>query len=171
MYTSFGSTWHADGKNIVFLSDMKDRYGLYRIDASPSKDLPRLLTDPSYDVLSSPTIAGDFLFYAGNGVNPYEQHVYRLKLSGGKPEQLTNLPGRNAGYPSPDGKHLVFMHSDDTSPNELYVASGKGGKPTRVTNSPLPAFTKRTWTAAAYVSFPSKVDDYTLHARILKPSN
>ncbi len=171
MYTSFGSTWHGDGKNIVFLSDMGDRYGLYKIDASPSKDLPRLLTDPAYDVLSSPTIAGDYLFYAGNGVNPYEQHVYRLKMSGGKPEQLTSLAGRNVGYPSPDGKHLVFLHSDDTSPNELYVMSDKGVKPTRLTNSPLPAFSKRTWTAAEYVSFPSKVDDYTLHARILKPAN
>ena len=63
------------------------------------------------------------------------------------------------------------MHNDDTSPNELYVASTKGGEPTRVTNSPLPAFTKRTWKAAEYVSFPSLVDDYTLHARILKPDN
>jgi dipeptidyl-peptidase-4 len=41
----------------------------------------------------------------------------------------------------------------------------------RVTHSPLPAFTERTWVAAEYVSFPSLVDDYTLHARILKPTN
>ena len=171
MYTSFGSTWHPDGKNVVFLSDMGNRYGLYTIDASPSKDRPKLLTDPTYDVLSSPSIAGDALFYAGNGVNPYEQHIYRLKMSGGKSKQLTQLPGRNVGYPSPDGKQLVFMHSNDISPNELYVVSGKGDKATRITNSPLPAFTKRTWKAAEYVSFPSRVDDYTLHARILKPSN
>ena len=73
MYTSFGSTWHPDGENVVFLSDMGDRYGLYTIDASTSGDSPQLLTDPSYDVLSAPRIAGDALFYAGNGVNPYEQ--------------------------------------------------------------------------------------------------
>jgi len=169
MYTSFGSSWHPDGSNVVFLSDMSDRYGLYTIDASPSKDLPQLLTDPSYDVLSSPIIAGDALFYAGNGVNPYEQHVYRLK-PGAEPEQLTRLPGRNVGYPSPDGRHLVFMHSNDTLPNELYVANNNGADPTRITNSPLPAFTERKWTAAEYVSFPSLVDDYTLHARILKPN-
>ncbi len=171
MYTSFGSSWHPDGQQVVFLSDLGDRYGLYSIDSLSSKDRPQLLTDPSYDVLSSPIIAGDALFYAGNGVNPYEQHVYRLKMSGGKPEQVTQLAGQNIGYPSPDGKHLVFMHSNDTSPPELYVAGSEDGTAKKITHSPLPAFTERTWTAAEYVSFPSLVDDYTLHARILKPTN
>ena len=171
MYTSFGSSWHPDGEKVVFLSDMGDRYGLYTIDASSSKDRPQLLTDPMYDVLSSPIVAGVALFYKGNGVNPYEQHVYRLKTSGGDPEQVTRLAGRNDGYPSPDGRHLVFMHSNDTSPPELYVVSSEGGDAMRVTHSPLPAFTERTWAAAEYVSFPSLVDDYMLHARILKPDN
>ncbi len=170
MYTSFGSTWHPDENKVIFLSDMADRYGLYMIDASPSKDRPKLLTDPSYDVLSSPVLAGDALFYSGNGVNPYEQHVYRLKLSGGDPEQVTTLAGQNSGYPSPDGKHLAFMHSNDTSPPELYVVSREGGDATPITHSPLPSFTQRSWAAAEYVSFPSLVDDYTLHARIIKPT-
>ncbi|MDY2586936.1 S9 family peptidase [Winogradskyella aquimaris] len=171
MYTSFGSNWHPDGKKVVFLSDMGDRYGLYTIDPSKAEDHPQLLTDPSYDVLSVPSIAGDALFYEGNGVNPYEHHVYRLDMSGGKPKQMTRLAGRNVGYPSPDGKQLAFLHSNDISPQELYVVSSENGDATRVTHSPLPAFTERTWTAAEYVSFPSLVDDYTLHARILKPTN
>jgi dipeptidyl-peptidase-4 len=171
MYTSFGSTWHPDGKKVIFLSDMGDRYGLYTIDTSDPNLLPQLLTDPSYDVLSSPSIAGDALFYSGNGVNPYEQHVYRLKISNGSPEQVTRLSGRNVGYPSPDGRHLVFMHSNDTSPPELYVVRSDGGNAAQITHSPLPTFTERTWATAEYVSFPSLVDEYTLHARILKPAN
>jgi dipeptidyl-peptidase-4 len=171
MYTSFGSNWHPEGNKVVFLSDMGDRYGLYAIDASASRDRPQLLTDPSYDVLSAPIVAGEALFYTGNGVNPYEEHVYRVKASGGNPQQLTNLPGRNIGYPSPDGQHLVFMHSNDTSPPELYTVNSVGGDAKRITHSPLPAFTEQSWAAAEYVSFPSLVDDYTLHARIIKPSN
>ena len=171
MYTSFGSTWHPDGKKVIFLSDMGDRYGLYTIDTSDLNHLPQLLTDPSYDVLSTPSIAGDAVFYSGNGVNPYEQHVYRLKISNGDPEQVTHLSGRNVGYPSPDGRHVVFMHSNDTSPPELYVVSSDGGNAAQITHSPLPAFTERTWATAEYVSFPSLVDEYTLHARILKPTN
>ncbi len=172
MYTSFGSTWHPNGQQVVFLSDMGDRYGLYTIDSSPAGDnRPQLLTDPSYDVLSAPSIAGDALFFTGNGVNPYEQHVYRLNMSGGDPERVTRLAGQNVGYPSPDGRHLVFMHSNDTSPPELYVVSREDADATRVTHSPLPAFMERTWASAEYVSFPSLIDDYTLHARILKPDN
>jgi len=170
-YTSFASDWHPDGERVVFLSDMGDRYGLYAIDPSSPDEKPQLLSDPTYDVLSSPTTAGDALYYTGNGVNPYEQHVYRLDISGGDPERLTYLAGRNAGYPSPDGRHLAFLHSNDTSPTELYVVSVSGRDATRITHSPLPAFNARTWTAAEYVSFPSLVDDYTLHARILKPAD
>jgi dipeptidyl-peptidase-4 len=171
MYTSFGSQWHPDGQHVVFLSDMGDRYGLYTINPAKSNRSPQLITEPSYDVLSAPMITDDALFYAGNGVNPYEQHVYRLRTSGGKPEQVTSLAGRNVGYPSPDGQHLVFMHSNDTAPPELYAVSSKGGDARRITHSPLAAFTEQSWAAAEYLSFPSRVDDYTLHARIVKPSN
>ena len=170
-YTAFSSHWHADGEHVVFLSDLGDRFGLYVIDATPSSDLPQLLTDPTYDVLSEPIMLGGALYYTGNGVNPYEQHVYRVDLSGGEPQQLTHLAGRNTGYPSPDGQHLAFMHSSDTSPNELYVARIGSADATRITYSPLPSFHVHTWTAAEYVSFPSLVDDYTLHARIMKPAN
>ena len=171
MYTSFGSCWHPDGQQVVFLSDRGDRYGLYALDPSTAKNNPKLLTDPSYDVLSAPMNAANRLFYTGNGVNPYEQHVYCLDTSGGKPEQITHLAGQNTGYPSPDGQNLVVLHSNDTAPHELYAIPGKGGKAKRVTHSPLPAFTEQTWTSAAYVTFPSLVDDYTLHARMLKPDN
>lgn len=171
MYTSFGATWHPDGNQIIFLSDLGDRYGLYLINAAGVGNRPQLVTDPSYDVLSSPIIAGDKLFYAGNGVNPYEQHVYSMDLSAGKIEQMTHLAGRNIGYPSPDGRHLVFIHSNDTTPPEIYLVSGEHGNPIRITRSPLPAFTQRTWTAAEYVNFPSLVDNYTLHARIIKPDS
>lgn len=171
MYTSFASCWHSDEKKIVFLSDMGDRYGLYAFDASGSSEKPKLLSDPAYDVLSSPILAGENLFYSGNGVNPYEQHVYRLNLSDGKIEQISQLPGRNVGYPSPDGKHLLFMHSNDTSPAELYLASIDGARAARLTHSPLPAFYQQNWATAEYLSFPSLIDDYTLHARVLKPKN
>jgi dipeptidyl-peptidase-4 len=66
---------------------------------------------------------------------------------------------------------LAFLHSSDSSPTELYVAPANGDEAIRITYSPLPAFHDRTWAAAEYVSFPSLVDDYTLHARILKPAN
>ena len=45
-----------------------------------------------------------------------------------------------------------------------------GGAARRVTTSPLPGFAEYEWARARYVSFPSRIDDYTLHARILEPA-
>jgi len=173
IYTSLASAWHPDGEQVIFLSDLGDRYGLYAIDGDGADDKPELLTDPDYDVLSGPAVraAADAIFYAGNGVNPREQHVYRLTAGGAPPSRITTLAGRNTGFPSPDGRHVAIVHSDDANPPDLYVAGADGGDMRRVTTSPLPAFREREWARARYVSFPSDIDDYVLHARILEPSN
>jgi len=173
IYTSLASAWHPDGEQVIFLSDLGDRYGLYAIDSSDSDGTPTLLTDPDYDVLSGPAVrsANDAIFYAGNGMSPYDQHVYRVGSGGGKPLRITNRPGRNSGVPSPDGRHVAIVHSDDANPPEIYVTSAEGGDMRRVTTSPLPAFREREWARARYVSFPSEIDNYELHARILEPAN
>ncbi len=176
MYTSFASAWHTSGEHVVFLSDRDDRYGLYVIDNSPSKDLPRPITDPGYDVLSAPITIheDDVVFYAGNGEGPYERHVYwTLQNPMGDPEpvRITNRPGQNTGYPSWDGQHVAVIHSSDTSPPDLYVVSVIDGVEKRVTNSPLPAFREQQLAKVRYVSFPSQIDDYTLHARIMEPAD
>ena len=173
IYTAFASSWHPDGDRVIFLSDIDDRYGLYAIDADGSDQTPERLTDSSYDVLGAPEVvaATGALFYAGNGVNPYEQHVYRTGVDGGPSVQVTNLPGRNTGYPSPDGRHVTVLHSNDANPPDLFVVGANGGEMRRVTTSPLPAFSNYEWAKARYVSFPSEIDDYVLHARILEPKN
>jgi dipeptidyl-peptidase-4 len=46
----------------------------------------------------------------------------------------------------------------------------RGDASRRVTNSPPPEFGEREWARARYVRFPSRIDEYTLHARILEPA-
>ena len=43
--------------------------------------------------------------------------------------------------------------------------------PIRVTHSPVPEFHRYEWIEPRYVQFPSRIDDYTLHARIIEPPN
>ena len=171
MYTSFASAWHPDGKRVVFLSDIEDRYGLYAIEPTDTQFTPERLTDESYDVLGAPTViaSDNAIFYTGNGENPYEQHVYRIDTTAAPPRRITMLAGQNTGYPSPDGSSLAFIHSSDTSPPELYVTATDRGDAQRITHSPLASFDDQTWVEARYISFPSQVDDYTLHARIIEP--
>ncbi|EAQ98127.1 S9 family peptidase [Congregibacter litoralis] len=196
IYTGFASAWDADGQNIVFLSDLDDRYGLYRINAlsmeESSKEAledaseeslgesleksPRLLSDPRMDVLSAPQItASGQIIYAANAPSAAESQVFRVGPDDGTPErltqptQITQLPGYNTPYPSPDGKHLAFLHSEAARPPELYSVATAGGDAQRVTHSQGAAFSEQTWARTRYVSFPSLIDDYTLHARILEP--
>lgn len=176
IYTSFASRWHPDNRQLVFLSDLGDRYGLYAIDAFEDDPRPRLLSDPAADVLSAPefTASGD-LFYAANGRLSRESQIYRIKRSPASDqqawEQLTELPGTNAGYPSPDGRRLAFIHSNDASPPELYLTEVDGLSAKRITHSPLAEFSRRSWATGRYVDFPSHIDDYRLHARILEPAH
>jgi dipeptidyl-peptidase-4 len=172
IYTSFASVWHPDGEQVVFLSDIDDRYGLYAIDASARNVDPKRLTDPDYDVLGAPTVlaATREIYYAGNGEGPYERHAYRVNANDGEPQRITSGAGQHSAFPSPDGRHVALLHSDDDTPTELYLMAADGGEMQRVTSSPPSGFTEHDWARARYVSFPSQIDDYTLHARILEPS-
>jgi dipeptidyl-peptidase-4 len=197
IYTAFASTWHPDGQHVVLLSDVDDRYRLYSLPAPapgrPSAAPPEApavlqgLTDAAYDVIGPPTVVASAgaIFYTANGVSPYRQDVYRTDVPArgadgarvvadrsSEPRRLTTLPGHNTGYPSPDGQSLAILHSSDTQPTELYVSrAAQSAAPRRVTHSPPAAFDDIPWVAPRYVTFPSRIDDYTLHARILEPSD
>lgn len=170
IYTQFGAAWSADGDRVLFLSDRDDHYGLYALDPGAPDPVPRRLSDPDYDVLGLPgvTATGD-LYYPATGGVPYERQVYRVSADGTEPVRVTRRPGHHDGYPSPDGRSLAVISSDDTSPPELRVGGADGISLRQVTDSPLPEFEQRDWARARYVSFPSDIDDYTLHARILEP--
>lgn len=171
IYTAFASAWHPDGEQVVFLSDRADRYGLYALDPSAEDRAPRRLSDPGHDVLAGPDVvaASGEIFYAANGTPPYDEHVFRVRAGGAEPVQVTDRPGRSRPYPSPDGKTVAVIHSSDTQPPELFVVDADGGELQRITRSPPPAFSEIAWVEPRYVHFPSRIDDHTLHARILTP--
>ncbi|WOJ92818.1 prolyl oligopeptidase family serine peptidase [Congregibacter variabilis] len=171
IYTSFASQWHPNGEDIIFLSDLEDRYGLYMIDALAETQSPRLLSNPEADVLSAPIMAGaGSIFYTANAPNASESQVFVIRPSQATAQRVTPLSGHSSGYPSPDASHVAFVHSNDTQPAEIYSVSTMGTKLHRVTHSPLEAFSEREWARSRYLSFPSGIDDYQLHARILEPA-
>ena len=169
VYTSCGSAWHPDGEHVVVLSDLADRYGLYALHLDRPE--PRLLTDPAFDVTSGPTIAADGgIFYASAQPSPYERHVCRTTLTD-KPLQLTSKPGESRPYPSPNGAQLALLHSNDTTPPELFLGAGRGAATQRrVTNSTPTGRATHPWVKPRYLTFPSHIDGATLHARILEPA-
>ena len=172
VYTSIGSTWHSDGKRVIFLSDLGDRYGLYLLE--PGSRSPKLLTNERFDVTGTPSVVAttDTIFYQSNEPSPYERQVFRIPANGGAATRVSTLPGQHQPYPSPDGSTVALLYSEDLSPTELYLVDADGSAPERrVTSSPPAEFTRGTWARARYATFPSRIDDYILHARILEPSD
>ena len=90
--------------------------------------------------------------------------------SGGAPQRITELPGTHQPTLSPDGKTLALLHSNDATPTELYLLDLES--PTaesRVTHSPPQPFDDIPWIQPKYVTFKSRIDDYTLHGRLVVP--
>ena len=172
VYTSIASAWHSDGERVVFLSDLGDHYGLYLL--TPGNGTPNLLTNESFDVTSKPFVVSpaSMIFFQSNEPSPYERQVFRIPDEGGTATRITTLPGQHRPYPSPDGTRVALLHNSDLSPPELYIVDTRNGLPeNRVTTSPTPEFMRRSWAQARYATFPSRIDDYTLHARILEPTD
>lgn len=177
IYPLFASAWSSDGRRVHFIDDHDGWYRLHAIPARGGRARP--VTRGEFDVAGSgfaaTTLASHAasraLYFIAAADGPYERHVYRVPEAGGRPERLTRLPGIHETFAlSPDGRRLAVIGSNDTTPGELYVVPvADPAAYRRITHSPLPEFAALPLAAPRYVTFPSRSDDFTLHARILEP--
>ena len=176
IYNAVSSTWHPNGTDILFISDLDDRYRMYVL--TPGTQQPRPLTGAGFDVTGDrgaftpignrPTKSIVFLSTEGG---PAERPVYQIGWDGGAPKRLTRRPGVYTPTLSPDGATLALLHSDDVSPPELYLMNATGGPERQVTRSPPAEYATYQWATVRYQTFEHKSEPYTLHARILEPPN
>ena len=171
IYPSYAARWHPDGRRIVVLADLVERDHLYAIDTTQPAATPLPLTSGAWDVDSLVDIAADgTLTFTGTQKNPYERQVYRVSPGGKSPVALTTLAGTHTAVPSPDGRHLAAIWTDDVTPAELVtVATTGAAAERRVTTSPLPEFSRYPWARPRYATFTNAVDGFVVHARILEP--
>ena len=176
IYSVFTSHWDSSGQRIFFIDD---NGGYYRIASIPaSGGNPGLLTTGDYDVAGSSggsrvIVARETqsLFFTAALPNPRERHVYTISEGGGSPRRITSRPGVHEDFAvAPGGDLVAVVSSSDLEPAELYVVNvSSPDTPVRVTNSPVPEFHRYDWIEPRYVQFPSRIDDFTLHARIIEP--
>lgn len=173
VYNAVEALWDAVGRRILMIGDLDDRYRLY--DVNKPGTPPAALTPATYDITGvavAGTGAQRAIFVVSNEVNPYERHVYRMPASGGAAVRITTRPGTHQPFVAPDGSAVALLSTSDTEPTELYLANARDGRPeTRVTTSPPAEFGEYRWARPRYVTFKSRIDDHTLHARILEPPN
>jgi dipeptidyl-peptidase 4 len=177
IYALFASAWSSDGQRIIYVGDHEGYYRLYSMPAAGGR--ARLLTRGDFDVggsgFSSATLEiaprTRELFYLSSEHSPYELHVYRMPEGGGPAVRVSRLPGMHEELAvAPDGARVAVIASTDTLPAELYILDARGERAgLRVTDSARAEFRGLPLAEPRYVSFPSRVDDFRLHARIIEP--
>ena len=170
VYTDGSSTWHSDGQRLLLVSDLEDRYRIFAVTPGDSVGTP--LSPAGSDVTSEPVpLPSKEILYVSNEANAYERQVYRVPERGGAAVRITRRAGTHTPFVSPDGSTVALLSSDDVTPTELYLVDSRGSAPERRITKSVPAeFAGTKWVAPRYVSFRSRVDDFTLHARILEPA-
>lgn len=178
IYAMFNAAWSSDGQQVIMVSDHEAWYQLYSLPAAGGP--LRRLTRGDFDVTGGGFAATPLrvsaargeLFFASTEASPYEINVYRMPERGGRVQRVTLEAGTHEQWSvATDGEHIAVVSSSDSQPGELFVVASDSGEARRITHSPLPAFDDFELLQPHYVSFPSRADDFTLHARILLPSD
>ena len=109
----FPFTMLPDGKGFIWRSERDGFDHLYRYDANGT--LVTRLTQGSFPVMEVVRVdqAGDWVYFYAHGdpARPYDQHLYRVSLAGGKMQQLTDGAGQHVVAMSPAADYFVDVYS------------------------------------------------------------
>lgn len=164
-----GYGWLPGGDAIYFVSERHGSMHIYTVSAEGGE--PTALTSGDFVVLGPELTHDRSAFVFGASIpSPFEVQAYRLPISGGEPEALTEGLGRMDITLSPDNQWIAGIGSKGNEPWELYVKQvGDTGVGTKVTDSPSPAFKSYAWIEPEIVHFPAQ-DGTQVPARLYKPT-
>ena len=118
--------WFVEGKtDFIYRTDNRDGYkNLYLVDA---KGTVKRLTAVDADV-EYLTNDGKYVYYTSAQISPVENHLFRIPVKGGKPQQLTQGRGYHTVQLSQDRKWFLDRQSNLNTPAQIYLCSTDGKK-------------------------------------------
>lgn len=167
----FGNIGWLDEQTAWYQSEATGYSHLYLADLKTGNK--RALTSGNYEVQDAQLSKDKKYFYiTTNEVHPGEKHLYRLQISDGRKERLTQMTGANLVTISPDEKTLAILYSYSNKPTELYLQDNKpGAKPEQITfKAQSDEFKSYAWKDPEVVTFTAR-DGATVYARLYKPAN
>jgi len=163
--------WAPNDDGLILLTDIDGYYQLYHQRKAGGK--PQPVTRGEWEIADfSVDAKGKSIYFVSNEAHLAEQQIYRVPLSGGKPQRLSRLAGTHAPVYAPDYSAAAVRFSSDTAPAELYMnfLNGDGGEQ-RITHSPIAAFDDYAWARVSYPTFKSHIDGTDLTGRLLVPTD
>lgn len=163
-FNQFG--WLPKSDDLYYLSE---ETGYSHIYLKRAGEQVEPLTQGKY-VVSDITLGpkAQFIYYKANKRHPGIDNVYRVEVSTGKDEQLTQWDGQLDYSLSPDGKSLLLNASRRTEPSELYLQP-IGGELKKMTSYTSDAFKDYAWQAPEVVAVPSSHGAGEVYARVYLP--
>ncbi|MCO6497686.1 MAG: S9 family peptidase [Chitinophagaceae bacterium] len=166
----FNLGW-VDETTLYYQSEKTGYSHLYLYDVNSKTT--RQLTSGNYEVQSASLSPDQKYFYITTNENdPGQTNLYKLRISDGKQEKITTMPGGNKVTISPDGKQVAILNSYSNKPWELYLQKNEpGSKPVQITDRGMSdEFKAYPWRAPEVVAFPAR-DGAKVYARVYKPNN
>ncbi|TCI04709.1 S9 family peptidase [Corallincola luteus] len=165
-FNSFG--WLNTRDDLYFLSEQSGYSQLYLV--TPGKRA-KALTKGEFEVDEITLTKDDgYIYFQANVKHPGIYEIYRVALTNGKVEALTNLAGNTHYLLSPDESQLLLTHSKLSQPNELYLQAAKAGaKARRLTHTVSKAFSDYPWTIPDVVAVPSNHTEQPIYAKVYYP--
>jgi len=162
--------WYDGGKRIWFVSEADGFAHVYSMDANGGDR--RQLTSGKWEVTGARlSVDNRFLELHTSEGSPFEQHFYRMPVTGGARERLTAAAGGHNVVVSPDGSMLADVFSKSNRPPELFVLPNRAGAPaTQLTTSPTAEWLGFNWIVPEIVRIPAS-DGVQVPARIYRPKD
>ncbi len=145
---SGGPTGHPTVKAFIFISDRDNDYHVYYEPVAGGD--PKPITAGKFAVFSaSVSTAANALFVVTNQGKVEERHLFRVPLTGGESQRITDNPGTHSPLASPDGQYFADIFSNDSTPPDLYLIKDsasqiKGRSTEQITHSPCRSSTNIT---------------------------
>ncbi|MFZ1559063.1 MAG: DPP IV N-terminal domain-containing protein, partial [Saprospiraceae bacterium] len=165
-----GSMGWIDEENIWYHSEETGFSHLYSQNVITKEK--KALTSGKFEILNTQLSDDKKSFYlSSNKKSPFEHHFYKLPVTGGEMDQITELTGNHEVTLSPDEKYLAIRYSYTNKPWELYLMENKpGAKMEQITKSTTENFNRYKWREPEIIEFTAS-DGVKVPARLYKPNN
>jgi dipeptidyl aminopeptidase/acylaminoacyl peptidase len=162
--------WYDGGKRFYFVSEADGYAHLYTMAADGGDR--RQLTRGPWEVSAVRLSNDQTSFYLTTSEeNPFEQHFYRMPVTGGAREKLTAKVGSHTATLSPDESMMADVFSYANRPPEIYIQANRAGAPaSQLTTSPTKEWLAFDWLVPEIVMIPAS-DGAKVPARIYRPKD
>ena len=159
-----------DNSSLYYLSEVSGYAHLY---VKPLTGKARALTEGRFEV-SDPVLSkdGSTIYYRGNETHPGIYNIYKVSVSDGKRQALTNLTGNLTFDLSPDESKLLVRYSTSLQPEELYsMANQPGAELKRLTYTVSDKLKQMALQAPKIIAVPSSHGEQPVYAKLYLPKD